>query len=520
MDIAIHTPAASINESFLIASRIINRLRDTAKRYYGVDGWLSVSDGVRNPQHSFDPRDYQHICKCVAYMWGNEQSLLKELPSRLFLDQIDRKDGHLLWCYGSDQRGVHIGQTARYLGDFFVYFGDKILIGEKWDLILKFIEWVYNQFDYAGNGLIEDGSQRDGSREPITFWGLNIGEPQNFPASDNPGNKVVVASMQWCWFMKNVAKYAIKHGLPKADWLLDQFNLTYRSLEREAYDDEEGYYFLQYDASKRKWYHSLNGMQESSREVDVTPFYVAKVCENTVRRESVAEYIYNIIEKDGVFPTPIQYPTYHFDGPAGGYRDHGDTQFICGGSWGEAYYNTVILFEKVGMCDALYHSIKRRSDVHVRDKDILEWYFKDGTIDQVHAYHRDFYGVAAASHLCAIIEGLFGLYPSGISFEELNIRPNFPLGWKDEMVSIRVNIPLRGIFGYDWLFDSSKNAIEMTITPIPAITGHFRIRIPTPDIKKVLWDDSPLGFLVYQLHTNYFVEFSHALDGRMIVLEF
>ncbi|MEM4169501.1 MAG: hypothetical protein QXY99_05385 [Thermoproteota archaeon] len=180
----------------------------------------------------------------------------------------------------------------------------------------------------------------------------------------------------------------------------------------------------------------------------------------------------------------------------------------------------MILFEKVGMCDALYHSIKRRSDVHVRDKDILEWYFKDGTIDQVHAYHRDFYGVAAASHLCAIIEGLFGLYPSWFGFEEINIRPNFPLWWKDETVSIMVNIPLRGVFGYDWRFDSSKNAIEMAITPIPAVVGHFRISVPTLNIKRVLWDGLSLDYSISQLNKNYFVEFSHALDGRMIVLEF
>lgn len=67
-EIGIHTPDPAINDSFILASRIINRLRNTAREYYGVDGWLSVSGGVRQPQHSFDPRDYQHICRCVAYM--------------------------------------------------------------------------------------------------------------------------------------------------------------------------------------------------------------------------------------------------------------------------------------------------------------------------------------------------------------------------------------------------------------------------------------------------------------------
>lgn len=155
----------------------------------------------------------------------------------------------------------------------------------------------------------------------------------------------------------------------------------------------------------------------------------------------------------------------------------------------------------------------------MHDGDILEWYFQDGTIDQLHAHHRDCYGASAASHLCSIIEGLFGPYPSGIGFEILNVYPNFPLLWRNTEVWIRITLPLKGYFQYIWYFDSLENTIKVTTTSVSGTLGHFRLRVPHTNIKRVLWNRSPLDFSVYQLHTDYFIEFTHPLDGGKIIVE-
>ena len=39
---------------------------------------------------------------------------------------------------------------------------------------------------------------------------------------------------------------------------------------------------------------------------------------------------------------------------------------------------------------------------------------------------RDRYGISAAAHMAAIIEGLFGITPAGFGFDEINIHPNLP----------------------------------------------------------------------------------------------
>jgi len=115
-----------------------------------------------------------------------------------------------------------------------------------------------------------------------------------------------------------------------------EFNLTYNTLEKEAYDETVGYYYLQYSATEKRWFRSINGICESSRETDITPYYAARVCENIEHRESVDKYVYDVIYRKKIFPAPLHYPTYHFDSSARGYKSHENTQFVCSGCWGRS----------------------------------------------------------------------------------------------------------------------------------------------------------------------------------------
>ena len=151
--------------------------------------------------------------------------------------------------------------------------------------------------------------------------------------------------------------------------------------------------------------------------------------------------------------------------------------FVPAGCWEESYYNCVRAWAKYGMSDAVYAAVKRRSDAYVRDQDCREWYMPDGT-NKHHFPSRERYGISAAAHVSAIIEGLFGITPTKFGFDEINIWPAIPLNWADKPATIRVTLPGGGFLKYTYLFNKKAQSVTLTIETDKQRQGHFRVPVP------------------------------------------
>ncbi len=226
-------------------------------------------------------------------------------------------------------------------------------------------------------------------------------------------------------------------------------------------------------------------MNEASRELDVTPYYAAFVSGNNVRGQKVAEYARSVLIDRGIFPMPLFYPFYGRSfNPA--YPADG---FVPGGCWEESYYNCVRAWAKYGMCDAVYAAVKRRSDAHLRDKDCREWYTPDGT-NKRHFPSRDRYGITAAAHVSAVIEGLFGITPAGFGFDEINVWPAIPPDWADKPATISVTLPGGGFLTYSYLFRKEASTVALTVETDKERRGHFRIAVPGK-AESIAWNARP-----------------------------
>ena len=51
---------------------------------------------------------------------------------------------------------------------------------------------------------------------------------------------------------------------------------TVQALEEQAWSERAGYYRIQFDRLSDRWFFSLNGLCETSRETDVVPYYAAE----------------------------------------------------------------------------------------------------------------------------------------------------------------------------------------------------------------------------------------------------
>lgn len=475
--VAISVPDKAIETSFSVAMDLVAEMRRFAFTHYGYDGWLATSKGKTQPQPGYDPRDFRYGPKCAAFLWGDDPSLLKEMGMRIFYDQHDA-EGRLTWD-PKDQCGIHIAQVAKHFSDYLRYAGQDAFVRDHWSRLMTIVKWTLSAYDRDGDGLIEHGGQ-----VPTRLWGLLVGEPYNgFDWDQTQDDVVVVASMEICEWLQLLADYAKTHELSEARWLRSRSEQSRDAIERLAWDPDAGYYYLLRRTAENRWYHSGCGINEDSRELDVTPYYAALVSGNDDRGRKVADYARHVLMDLGVFPTPLIYPFYFW-----GKYEPG--RFIPGGCFDESYYNGVRAFARYGMRDAVFAAIKRRSDAHVRDKDCLEWYMPDGTIQ---GYSRDRYGISAGAHVSAVIEGLFGIVPARFGFDEINIQPAIPDAWAGRAATISVLLPNSGFLKYTYRIGEAGRTLHLTLETDKKRLGH--LRVPVAGIaNRVTWNGEPIQY--------------------------
>jgi len=462
--VTISVPDKTIMDSFYIAAKLTVDMRRKAYQHFQKDGWLSVADGTNNPAASYDPRDFHFGPKCAAYLWGDDPGVMSEMGKRIFFDEHD-PDGHLIWDYTRLQSAIHIAQVAKHFSEYLRYADRDELVTNNWDRLLTIVKTSLAEYDPHDNGLIENGR-----RLQNRLWGYLVGEPEHgFIAEKTGSDVVVVASMEVCEWLQLMADYGSAHHLPETVWLQARAAQMHQAIETQAYDSDAGYYYLLCRAGEKKWYHSGNGIDESTRELDATPYYAAFIAGNDSRGLKVAEYARHVLMDNGVFPMPLTYPVYYWECP-----DFPFQGFIPGGCWEESYYNCVRAFSKYDMLDAVYAAVKQRSDAIAREGGCMEWY----TLKEGKGSGRDRYGISAAGHLSAIIEGLFGITPAGFGFNEVNIWPAMPASWADKPATIAVTLPDGGYLKYTYLYESKKKSVTLTVETDKQRQGYFRVPVP------------------------------------------
>ena len=468
--VRLSVPDKSIEDSFQIAADLLVEMRRSAYQHYTNDGWLAVSAGTNGSQSGYDPRDFRFGPKCAAYFWGDDPRLMAEMGKRIFFDEHD-KDGKLGWDSDRNQCAIHIAQVAKHFSDYLRYSQRNEFVAHNWDRLLKIVKWTIQEYDKNNDGLIENGR-----RLPNRLWAYLVGEPENgFILEKTKNDVVVVASMEVCEWLQLMADYGQAHRLPEAGWLQSKADQMHSAIETLAYDPDAGYYYLLYRANEKKWYHSGCGINEDSRELDVTPYYASFVGGNDSRGQKVTEYARHALMDNGIFPMPLSYPIYYW--ACTNYPFQG---FIPGGCWEESYYNCVRAFSKYNMLDAVYAAVKRRSESIAREKVCMEWY----SLKQGIGGGRDLYGISAAGHLSAIVEGLFGITPAKFGFDEINIWPAMPSNWADQPATIAVTLPDGGFLKYTYLFQPEKKTVTLSVESDRQRQGHFRI--PVPGLTKAL----------------------------------
>jgi hypothetical protein len=471
--VEISLPEKAFEESFWIAARLVSDMRRLAFQYYGKDGWLAVSDGKNGPQYSYDPRDFRYGSKCAAYLYGDDPSFALEMGKRIFLDEIDGKDGHINWGWKQDQTAIHLAQTAKHFSDYISYLEQDEFVKENWERLLRMTQWALATYDSNNDGLIENGET-----VPDHFWCLIPGEPYNFPrVPDCAHDVVVVASMEMCELFGIMAGYSAQRGLADSAWLKGHADQSHTAIEKSAYDADAGYYYLLYRRPEGKWYHSLLGINEYNRELDVAPYYAAQVSGDFSRATRVAQYAQRVLLDYQVFPMPLEYPPYIWIS-----ENYGPAYEGIGGCYEESYYNCVRAWSHCRMLTPLYEAIKRRSEAYVRDQDCREWYTHNGK-----SQGRDRYGISAAAHVSAIIEGLFGITPGRFGFSEIKIHPNFPLAWSGTPAAIRVTLPGNGFLKQVYNLDVEQKKVILTLETDKQRLGHFRVRVPGA-VESVWWN--------------------------------
>ncbi len=477
--VELSVPEEAIEKSFWVAAKLVAKMRRIAFEHFGKDGLFGVSGG-KEQREFFDIRDFRYGPKCAAYLYGDDPDFAVAMGHRIW-EEVDAQDGHILWAWeGRQQTSIHLAHIAKHFSDYIAYLEQDAFVQAHWDRLLKMVRWGFATYDRNNDGLLENGDQI-----PNHLWVLLIGEPYNFPRVPNCARDVVVvATMQVCELLQIMARYSAENGLAASDWLKNRAELTHTALESSAYDPDTDYYYLLYRVPEKKWYHSLLGIDEYSRELDVTPYYAALTSGNFSRARRVADYARKVLLDDRIFPMPLQYPSYFwiskfYNDPYG---------FVPGGCWEEAYTNCVQLWGHCRMLEPLYEAVRRRSQAYAREGDCREWYTQNGE-GRGHIQ----YGISATAHICAIIEGLFGIRPTGFGFSEVEIHPNLPFAWTDSDVAIRVTLPNKGFLRYVYRRDRANGTTTLKVETDAPRTAHLRVIVPGP-VASVAWNGQAVKY--------------------------
>lgn len=527
----VRTPVAAIDRSFAMAVELVDHLRARARAATGRDGYYAVADGRYNPCPTWDSRDWDHVNKMHAYLWGGEPDLAGAIGANIGRDQL-LDGGALKWCYGADQRGMHLGHYAKSAAGFLQYADDPAAVEPHWPRLVDLVRWALRVYDADGLGLIADSAPAvQGGRCEPSFWGYYIGEPAHFPVTLSPRSSPVIATMTFCALLGQLRRFAADHGLPDGDWLAAQHERVHGVLERRAWSERRGHYYLQYDAFNRQWYFSLNGTCEESRELLVIPWYADEVSLDPERARAVARTAARCLLDDGVFPMPVTYPFYRWYGASTEYHYHafGMDRFLFTGCWDNPYHNCANLLASTGHIDAVLTAVRRRSEAACRDGDFSEWYQRDGSVGAAgteRQYHRDRYGVSATAHVASVVEALFGVRPALPGFRALRLEPAFPWhrpdryggpnDWLESEIAIEVSLPAgrRLACTFRCAADYGRIVLRGQAGGIPA-----RVRLPVAGaVTGVRQGERSLPFRVERQMDVDFVRFEAPLDERPVTV--
>ncbi len=542
-ELGIDTPLPYVNASWKIAvdlldegRRLYREGRALRKRQADWPGgfpgaWLPVSLGRRAPLvHPWDERDIRHAAKMMTYLWADEPGLFGEYERNLFVEQI-RKNGDYETSLGN------VSPFASHWGMYMLAASDlgwchgvtpaarRKVLGN----IVKLVRRTRAVFDPEGSGFLNVGACPEWHQR--CFWGMFLGEYMHFPPNFDGRNKLTIAGMAMAVFTKRFRDAARELDAPEADALATCHDELVEAIETRGWNDRAGYYYLQRDDNSDRWYMSMNGLCEESRETDVVPCYAAEVCGLPERVKAVGRVLEHALLADGVFPLPTRYPLYTWYAPSHpNYNDAGDDCGPLGSAWDTPYFHCVQTLERLGLQKALQRAVFRRAEVIHRDNDCLEHYCLDGAVDHTRYYCRDRYIVGGTAHLSALIEGLFGITPARPGFAEVNLRPNLPLfrryhhsshpsDWSGRDNRICVNLGLRGRLEMVVRYDEDKEMLTLRTSNL-GIPAHIRLPLDLgARFRSAAWNGKPVKARMEKGMDTDFVHVDHRLDGGTLTVK-
>ena len=536
-DTGIDTPLPYLNASWRIAIALLDKGR---KLYWehNYDGhgdshhgaWLPVSLGKRGHMStSWDERDIRHQVRLMAYLWADEPGLADEFRRNLFVELINpagELQGHNKG-YPAFPTVANVNTMyAMVCGDMLQYFPvPAAQVEVVLERAVAFVDRLIHEFDPEQSGLLNVGHCAN------TFWGVHLGEPVHYPVNYDPTNKAIVPTMAFAVFLSKTQAMAERHGAAVADRLSLLTKRTVDAIENDAWSELNQYYYVQRDDNSGRCFHTLNGIRETSRETDVIPHYSAELCAYPERVRQVGRVLHDALTRERCFPMPLFFPTFSWYSPESPNGvDMGEDCGQIGGAWDTPYFHCVQALSRAGQQQALQRAILRRAEVAVRDDDFLESYRLDGTIDNAIFFNRDEYVVSATAHLAAIIEGLFGVTPAKIGFQEINIQPNLPLyrahrhtihpsPWaeRDNRLSVRLGAAGR----LDLVVRYDENTEQITVrTNAVGILAHFRLPLDVAArFNNAAWNGNPLEVRIDQGMDSAFIHVDHVLDGGALCIQ-
>lgn len=537
-ELGIDTPLSYLNDSWQVAVRLLDR----GRRLYregktlipsrpdqpgGFPGaWLPVSLGRRGPLvEIWDERDIRHAAKMIAYLWAEEPGLAEEYERNLFDDTRILANGDFV----SHDRRVepysnHVTMYASAAADMPWCFG--VTAGGRRRVlrnVVKLVRRTLDVFDSEKSGLLDVGVGPEWHMRG--FWGTHLGEPAHFPANYDGRNKCVIAGMALAVFVKRFLDVAQELDAPEAKPLQLALTRLTDAIEGPAWNELTNYYYLQRDDNSNRWFHSMNGQCEESRETDVMPHYAAEIGAIPERVNAVGRVINHAILKELVFPMPTRWPAYPWYSPAHPNGvDMGEDSGQIGGAWDTPYFHCVQILERLGLQESVQRSVLRRAEVIHRDQDCLESYRLDGTVDHERFFNRDQYIVSATAHVSAIIEGLFGITPAKTGFAEVNLRPNLPLyrryrhtshvsDWSGRDNRICVNLGPRGRLEMIVRYDEPAETLTLRTSAV-GIPAHIRLPLDLGDrFNNATWGGRPVKTRIEKGMDSDFILVDHVLDG-------
>lgn len=536
-DIGIDTPLPYLNESWRIGVELLDKGRQLywqANRNGDGPGhkgaWLPVSLGRRGHMSAlWDERDIRHQARLMAYLWADESGLADEFYSNSFLELVNER-GELQGHMKSKPHFPPVANVnsmyAMVLGDMLQYFEPR---GELARAVLKqaaaFARRVSQAFDPEDSGLLNVGGTSN------TFWGTHLGEPNHYPVNHDPTNKAIVPTMAFTVFLKKALAAAERLDSPTAKPLRALAEQTANAIESRAWSELGNYYYVQRDDNSGRWFFTLNGIRETSRETDVVPHYVAEGGAAPDRLRAVARVLHEALTRERCFPMPQYFPTYSWYSPEHPNGvDMGEDCGQIGGAWDTPYFHCVQALHAAGLQQAIQRAILRRAEVAARDGDFLESYRLDGTVDHSVFCNRDEYVVSATAHLTAIVEGLFGVTPAAIAFREVNIRPNLPLyrayrhschpsPWAERDNRLSVRLGAAGRLDLVVRYDENDERITVKTNAV-GLPAHFRLPLDLgARFKSAAWNGQPVQAAVEQGLDCASIRVDHALDGGALTVQ-